>query len=124
MIVPTIGRVILVCNRDARPKSSQPEPALICYVHNDRLINVGGFSAHGQHFGLVSVTLVQDDDEAPTGVYAKWMDYQKGQAAKTEELEKAAGSTNYYQRAVASGEIPPVDTVETTSASDAKTSGK
>lgn len=82
MITPTVGRVILVKNRDAAPKSSQPEPALISFVHSDRSINVGGFNAHGQPFHATSIPLLQDEDEAPAGVYAEWMPYQKSVAAR------------------------------------------
>ena len=84
MIKPTIGRVVLVI----RGASDQAEPALICYVWNDRLINVGGFCCNGSPFALTSLRLLQDDDAAVTGQpYAQWMPYQK---------------------AVAAGEIPPV----------------
>ncbi len=41
MISPTIGRVVLVHREFSG--SDQAEPALVTYVHNDRLINVGGF---------------------------------------------------------------------------------
>jgi hypothetical protein len=83
MIVPTIGRVVLIHNRDVTPKSSQPEPALITFVHSDRSINVGGFNAHGQPFHATTIPLLQDSDAAPAGVHAEWMPYQK-QVAKGE----------------------------------------
>jgi len=84
MIKPTIGRVVLV----NRGKSDQREPALVSYVHNDRCINVGGFDSNGQPFSLCSLQLLQDDDKPMNpGSFAEWMPYQKGQAAKTEELE-------------------------------------
>jgi len=77
MITPTIGRFVLVNNRDVAPKRSQPEPAVVSYVHNDRLINVGGFNAHGQPFHVQSLPLVQPEDEVPaSGAYASWMPYQ------------------------------------------------
>lgn len=77
MIQPTIGRVILVHRRHANPASSQPEPALICYVHSDRNINVGGFNAHGQPFSMISLPLVQPEDDVPAhGVFAAWMPFQ------------------------------------------------
>ena len=86
MIKPTIGRVVLIHRIvGGQPVSPQPEPALVCYVHNDRLINVGGFDANGQPFARTSVQLLQDDDAAPanivTGAYAEWMPYQKAVAA-------------------------------------------
>lgn len=86
MIKPTIGRVILF---HPNKKSEMVFPALVCFVHNDALINVGGFDNNGNSFGATSVPLLQDGDEAPDfGAYATWMPYQLGQAKKTEELEK------------------------------------
>jgi hypothetical protein len=49
------------------------------------------FDAGGNLFPRTSVWLRQDDDPPPTGMYCEWMPYQKGQAAKTEALEAAAG---------------------------------
>ena len=82
MIKPSIGRVVLV----HRGQSNQPEPALIAYVHGDRMINVGGFDLNGAPFAATSMQLLQDDD-TPTNpnYYAEWMPYQKEQAAKCEE---------------------------------------
>jgi len=88
MISPTIGRVVLIKGRIGNG-GTQAEPALVTYVHGDRLINVGGFSSMGVPFALDSITLLQDDDAEPTGHYASWMPYQKGQAAKTEAAEAA-----------------------------------
>ncbi|OWY35285.1 hypothetical protein CEJ45_08410 [Herbaspirillum aquaticum] len=70
-------------------------PALISRVWNDRLINIGGFDADGKPFSATSVPLIQGDEpegqELPQ-FYAEWMPYQKGQAAKTEALEKQTAS--------------------------------
>jgi len=84
MIKPTVGRVVLVHQSG---RSDQPEPALITYVWNDRLINVGGFDHNGKPFANTSLRLLQDEDEQKFGVHASWMPYQKDQAAKTEALE-------------------------------------
>lgn len=93
MIIPTIGRVVLVRKNG---NTGYPEiyeasngdalPALVARVWNDRLLNVGGFDANGTPFALTSLVLVQDGDEIPQqGVsYAEWMPYQKAQAAKQE----------------------------------------
>lgn len=110
MIVPTVGRVVWVLNRDVAPKSSQPEAALIAYVHSDRSINVGGVNAHGQPFHALSIPLLQDEDEAPTGIHATWVPLQKAQPTKADETGERTGS-NYYERAVASGAIPPLTPV-------------
>jgi hypothetical protein len=77
MIVPTIGRVVLV----HRGMSDQAEPAFVCYVHSDRLINVAGFHALGAPFSVTNIQLVQDDDEIQNpNQYAEWMPYQKAVA--------------------------------------------
>lgn len=79
MIKPTIGRVVLVY----RGKSDQAEPALVCYVHSDRCINVAGFDCNGNPFAATSMQLLQDDDVATnSNYYAEWMPYQVAQAAK------------------------------------------
>jgi hypothetical protein len=91
MIKPTVGRVVLFypAMSDAS-KGRGPLPALIAYVHGDRCINVGAFDQNGNPFGACSVALLQDNDPKPTGYYAEWMEYQKGQAAKTQALEAVA----------------------------------
>lgn len=87
MITPTVGRVILIRNRTEALRGAQPECGLVAYVHDDGKINIGGTNHHGLPFALTEVTIRQDDNEAPQGVYAEWMPYQKGQAAKAEKLE-------------------------------------
>jgi hypothetical protein len=90
MIKPTVGRVVWVFRPNHTNDPTQPEAALIAYVWNDRLINVGGVDHSGAPFALACLPLVQDDEPKPEGNFAAWMPYQKGQAAKTEQLEKAA----------------------------------
>lgn len=92
MISPTVGRVVWVYRPLATFDLRQPEVGFVTYVHNDRLINVAGFNANGTQFTATSLTLLQDDDAKPEGDFAAWMPYQKGQAAKTEQLEAAARS--------------------------------
>lgn len=79
MIEPSIGRVVWVC----RGQSDQAEPALITYVWNSRLINVGGFDRSGEPFSLTSLELLQEAGEAPviTDRYEEWMPFQKKSAA-------------------------------------------
>jgi hypothetical protein len=73
MIVPTIGRVVLV----HRGMSDQAEPAFVCYVHSDRLINVAGFAGTGEPFAITAIQLVQEGDEImDVKRYASWMPYQ------------------------------------------------
>jgi hypothetical protein len=102
MIKPTVGRVVLYvpCENDfmgpgaiSRPYSGQKLAAMVTSVHGDRMVNISVLDPNGKQFPVWSCTLLQDDDAAPeTGRYCQWMDYQKGQAAKTEALEaKLAG---------------------------------
>lgn len=84
MIHPTIGRVVLVHRPNVPFASDQAEPALVCYVWNSRLINVGGFTQNGKHFAETSVVLLQDSDTPPSNgqTWAEWMPYQKSMAEK------------------------------------------
>lgn len=91
MITPTVGRVVwFYHSRNGDDELSQPFAAIIAYVWSDRMINIGYFDHNGGARTATSVNLLQDDDEAPvSGMYARWMPYQKGQAAKYEALEAA-----------------------------------
>jgi hypothetical protein len=84
MIVPTVGRVVWFW-KDT--KQSQPLAAMIAFVHNDRMVNLGYLTAEGAHIGAMSVPLIQEGDERPARRFCEWLPYQKGQAAKTEQLE-------------------------------------
>lgn len=90
MIQPTVGRVVLIRRPHIHTSAKdQPECGLITYVHSERMINVVGFTWDGAPFALTSLRLKQEGDEVPVGAqHAEWMPYQKGQAAKTEALEK------------------------------------
>lgn len=92
MITPTVGRVVLFHHLGWFSHLTAHGPVFAClitHVWNDRLINVGGFDSNGIVFGQTSVELLQDDDPVPEHIYATWMPFQKGQAARTEELERA-----------------------------------
>ncbi len=85
MIKPTIGRVVLFWPAvpEGGTQRDQPYPALVSYVWNDKLINVGGFDANGAPFASTSVPLLQDGEPTPAGGRcAEWMPYQKAQAEK------------------------------------------
>jgi hypothetical protein len=86
VITPTIGRVVWYYH--GHHTQDQAYAALVTYVHSDTLINCVAFNPNGEPLSCTSVPLIQDNSERPVGHYAEWMPYQKGQAAKTEALEK------------------------------------
>ena len=91
MIQPTVGRVVLFHQgtADIFPGSHETRAAIVAHVWGDRMVNLCVIDANGDTHSRASVPLVQPEDEAPAnGFYCEWMPYQKGQAAKTEEMEK------------------------------------
>ncbi len=95
MIEPTPGRVVWYwpSEDDPTPKfKGEPLAAHICRVRNDRLVNLLVIRADGVTYGRHGVILLQDGDDRPKdGRYCEWMPYQKGQAAKTEQLQAKLG---------------------------------
>jgi hypothetical protein len=64
---------------------------MIAAVHSDRCINIGFLRPDGAHDSATSVQLHQDGDEVePKAPFCMWMPFQKGQAAKTDQLAAAA----------------------------------
>ena len=84
MIKPTIGRVVWYQPAHApyADPLDQPFASTVCYVHDDRMVNLSVFTPAGTQFAAQEVVLLQDDDAAPAeGRYAQWMPYQTAQAA-------------------------------------------
>lgn len=86
MISPTVGRVIWFTPPPADRLiglTHQPWPALVTYVHGDRMINIAGFNSNGTPFSRTSVRLLQDDEKPSYEgePVASWMPYQVAQAA-------------------------------------------
>jgi hypothetical protein len=98
-IEPTVGRVVHYYHRDPAHDDPEteaqiigPQAALLCGVNADGTINVAHFDEQGNCRPATNVLLLQDEDAEPdeeTLNWAEWMPFQKGQAQKTEELEKA-----------------------------------
>ena len=95
-IKPTVGRVLhffpstlyMAGRKLAFGDPTQPLAAVIAYVHSDKMVNLTVWDQNGLQFDVCSVQLIQEGDTVPLcSFYAAWMDYQKGQAAKTEALE-------------------------------------
>lgn len=85
MISPTIGRKVWFFPGAYDPIEcgAQPLDATVCYVHDDRLVNLRVTDINGDSFPRPGVHLLQDDDAPPLGLgYATWMPYQVGQAKK------------------------------------------
>ncbi len=94
VIKPTIGRVVWYRAHDEdhrQPLDEQLCAALIAYVHDDTTVNLMVIGHDGVSFSKLDVPLAQGDEKCVPGG-CMWMPYQKGQAAKTEALEKAAAS--------------------------------
>lgn len=92
---PTVGRVVLI-KRQGAPDLA----AIVAFVHEGGYtINAGVFNEDGSVGGLSCVLHASDADEAGNA-YPRWdwMDFQKGQAAKTEELEAKLKNQTYADR--------------------------
>ena len=85
VITPTVGRVVWY-RRD--PTDDQPHMATVCYVWNDRMVNLAGFDHNGNPYKATSVTLRQEGDAQPLYPHAEWMPYQVGQAKKHEKKDE------------------------------------
>ena len=96
MISPTVGRIVWFW-KFGEPKENEPttspEAAIVTYVHSDTMLNLSVFDHNGVQRPETSVYLLQDGNERTSQYYATWMPYQKGQAAKTEAVEKQLAAT-------------------------------
>jgi hypothetical protein len=90
-IEPTVGRKILFyTNGAATPHvcGCGPNSADIAHVNKDGTVNLMVIGCFGEPFSAREVRLVQAGETPPESgtPYCRWMPYQIGQAAKTEEL--------------------------------------
>ena len=93
MIKPTVGRVVWywpsrahdIHNSGICGGGNQPLAAIITHVWSDTCVNLSIFDANGKQFSRTSVFLHQEGCERPSEMFAEWMPYQHGQAAKTEQ---------------------------------------
>lgn len=94
-ITPTVGRVVWftpATQDELRPNNHQPLAAIIAHVWSDTCVNLAVFDANGANHSRTSVYLAQDDMPRPGAGFCQWMPYQKGQAAKTEQVIKEAAA--------------------------------
>lgn len=85
MIKPTVGRHVWYWMPDT--PQTKPFAAIVASVITDSLVNLSVIDSEGNQYGQRSVPLIQDGESPPRVAYCEWMPYQK---------------------AVASGAIPPV----------------
>lgn len=87
MIKPTVGRVVLY-----RPTEEERDDirhaAIVTMVQHDEMVNLAIFDHNGIPYSCQNVQLVQDDEDECMAGECEWMPYQKGQAARNEELEQ------------------------------------
>ena len=90
MIKPGIGRIVHFFPA-GHPAGELPHAAMVVGIHDDRTVNLAIFDREGHLYHGTDVALLQADDTPPADRgHAAWMDYQKGQAAKTEALPAEA----------------------------------
>lgn len=91
MITPTAGRILWHFDRDDRDTPREPRAAIVARVWTASMVNVLLIQKDGTTQPVTSVPIFEDEEAAmAAGVpfWCEWMPYQKGQAAKTEALEK------------------------------------
>lgn len=93
MIKPTVGRIVWFRSVSGLPvDGDEPLAGIITGVIDDNHVNLCVFDFSGTPHPKHNVFLYQDEPEGPPcEEFAVWMPYQKGQAAKAEELEKQLG---------------------------------
>jgi hypothetical protein len=91
-ITPTPGRVVWFyptkAEQDQRfPNMPAPYAAHVCYVNDDRNVNLLVITPNGHTESRLNVYLVQPGDADQSGdvEYCSWMPYQVGQAAKNSQ---------------------------------------
>lgn len=90
MIRPTVGRVVWYHpngREELNELGPQPMAAIVAFVHGDKMVNLSVMDHVGQRHAIERVVLLQEGDNPGTVHYCEWMPYQKGQAARNEQLE-------------------------------------
>lgn len=97
VISPTPGRIVwyFPAPHDGIGQiAGQPLAAIVAAAHHDRLVNLAVFDAYGNAQQRSNVTLVQPDEDLPSGAFAAWMPYQVKAATKAEQLQPDAHDPN------------------------------
>lgn len=104
VINPTVGRILYYTPGVDDPWMSRqyaPFAAIIARVNSDNTVNLGVLDGSGHCNPRPNVTLIQGALIAePEKAYCTWMDYQRGQAARSDELiaELRLGLNNQEMR--------------------------
>lgn len=94
-IEPTVGRKLHFYSYENGQHAAVPLSADLAAVNADGTINLMVISAEGFPGSRTGVQLVQEGEDVPLSHYATWIPYQRGQAAKTQEMEgKIAEQSN------------------------------
>jgi hypothetical protein len=124
VITPTVGRVVWYrpyiqpgvtaysltsedwgYDTDMNTLPGQPLAAHVVAVWGDECVSLAVFDIGAKLHARHSVYLWQGEGERPTGRrYCEWMPFQKGQAMKTEELEKRRPSVQELEAILRSEE--------------------
>jgi hypothetical protein len=114
MKVPMIGDRLLYFGKLYKVED-QPQHAVVCYVHNDRCVNIALFDRNGNAVANPprEVFLLQSGDVIPDKtVYCKWPDVPRSVAALeariAEEEAKAAIAANAAKEKTVTDEKPAV----------------
>jgi hypothetical protein len=92
IIKPTIGRQVWFWRKGSDPKVHQAEAATVVFVHGDSMVTLQVLDHMGVARSEFEVSLRQPPDPVwETTPFAEWMPFQKGQAAKTEQLAEKLG---------------------------------
>lgn len=92
-ITPTVARVVwfspAIIDRQM-DRDAGPYAAIVCKVWPSGAVNLAVFDEYGGHVARQSVPLLQDGQFPlnPEDAFCVWMPYQKGQAAKNDDLVK------------------------------------
>lgn len=88
IIKPTVGRVVLYYPKRSEGMGGGPLAAIVSAVHSDTVVSLVVFCPHGTTNSRKGVRLVQEGGDPATAnePHCEWMQYQKGQAAKTEQV--------------------------------------
>ena len=103
--LPTIGRVVHLYD-STMTGADKPYLGMVADVIGGHTINAVAFNHDGDLLvGGIQNVPHESDKPADAKVWWDWMDFQKGQAAKTEELQRALDTkTKGVGAAIASGQ--------------------